>query len=62
MLISIVLFTVELPKYEGPQGVFVSIGGNIGSGKSTLSKLMAREWEFRPYYESVDDNPFMGFL
>jgi deoxyadenosine/deoxycytidine kinase len=53
---------VELPRYEGPQGAFFIIGGNIGAGKSTCSKALADTWGFTPFYEAVEDNPFMeGF-
>jgi deoxyadenosine/deoxycytidine kinase len=38
---------------------FVSIAGNIGSGKSTLTKLIAEKFLWTPYYESVADNPYL---
>jgi len=50
---------LKLPEYEGPKGTFISIAGNIGSGKSTLSKLIHTEWGFTPYYEDVKGNPFL---
>lgn len=39
--------------------VFVSIAGNIGSGKSSLTKLIADELKWKPYYERVNDNPYL---
>jgi deoxyadenosine/deoxycytidine kinase len=39
--------------------VFVSIAGNIGSGKSSLTKLIADEFKWKPYYERVNDNPYL---
>ncbi len=39
--------------------VFVSIAGNIGSGKSSLTKLIADEFNWKPYYERVNDNPYL---
>lgn len=39
--------------------VFVSIAGNIGSGKSSLTKLISDELEWKPYYEKVNDNPYL---
>lgn len=38
---------------------FVSIAGNIGSGKSSLTKLIAERFGWIPYYESVQDNPYL---
>jgi len=39
--------------------VFVSIAGNIGSGKSSLTDLIAKEFDWKPYYEKVNDNPYL---
>ncbi len=39
--------------------IFVAIAGNIGSGKSSLTQLLSREFGWTPYYESVDDNPYL---
>jgi deoxyadenosine/deoxycytidine kinase len=39
--------------------VFVSIAGNIGSGKSSLTNLIAEEFNWKPYYEKVNDNPYL---
>ena len=39
--------------------VFVSIAGNIGSGKSSLTKLISDELEWKPYSEKVNDNPYL---
>lgn len=38
---------------------FVSIAGNIGSGKSSLTKLISERFGWIPYYESVQDNPYL---
>ena len=38
--------------------VFVSIAGNIGSGKSSLTDLIAKEFDWKPYYEKVNDEGF----
>lgn len=38
---------------------FVGIAGNIGSGKSSLTTLLAKHFQFVPYYESVDNNPYL---
>ncbi|MBK8550144.1 MAG: deoxynucleoside kinase [Ignavibacteria bacterium] len=39
--------------------VFVSIAGNIGSGKSSLTGLISKEFNWKPYYEKVNDNPYL---
>lgn len=39
---------------------FVSIAGNIGSGKSSLTKLISERFGWIPYYESVQDNPYLA--
>lgn len=38
---------------------FISLAGNIGSGKSTLTKMIAREFGWKAYYESVTGNPYL---
>ncbi|MCL4538075.1 MAG: deoxynucleoside kinase, partial [Bacteroidetes bacterium] len=40
--------------------MFISIAGNIGSGKSSLTKLLSRHFGWVPFYESVDDNPYLS--
>ena len=37
----------------------LAIAGNIGSGKTTLTRLLAKQMRWEPYYESVDDNPYL---
>ncbi|MCI0473297.1 MAG: deoxynucleoside kinase, partial [Ignavibacteria bacterium] len=39
--------------------MFISIAGNIGSGKSSLTNLLAKKFNWIPYYESVSDNPYL---
>jgi len=38
---------------------FVSIAGNIGSGKSSLTSLISKKFEWSAYFESVSDNPYL---
>lgn len=38
---------------------FVSIAGNIGSGKSSLTYKIAERLNWRPYFESVNNNPYL---
>ena len=37
----------------------VAIAGNIGAGKTTLTKLLAKHYKWEPHYESVDENPYL---
>ena len=37
----------------------IAIAGNIGAGKTTLTKLLARHYSWKPHYESVDENPYL---
>lgn len=38
---------------------FIGIAGNIGSGKSSLTTRLAKNFQFMPYFESVDNNPYL---
>jgi hypothetical protein len=39
---------------------FVAVAGNIGSGKSSLTTLLGKHFGWSPYYESVEDNPYLA--
>lgn len=39
---------------------FVAIAGNIGAGKSSLTGLLARHFNWEAFYESVEDNPYLA--
>ncbi len=38
----------------------IAIAGNIGAGKTTLTKLLAKNYGWTPHYEDVDDNPYLN--
>lgn len=38
----------------------VAVAGNIGSGKTTLTKLLAEHYKWEPHYENVEDNPYIN--
>lgn len=38
----------------------IVIAGNIGAGKTTLTKLLAKHYKWVPNYEDVDDNPYLN--
>ena len=35
----------------------IAVAGNIGSGKTTLTGMLAKHYGWEPLYESVDNNP-----
>ncbi len=37
----------------------IAIAGNIGSGKTTLTRMLAKRYGWTPKYESVDYNPYL---
>lgn len=37
----------------------IAIAGNIGSGKTTLTNLLAKHFHWEPQYEDVDTNPYL---
>ncbi len=40
--------------------MFVVVAGNIGSGKTTLTKKLAEKLKWNPHFESVNDNPYLS--
>ena len=38
----------------------IAIAGNIGSGKTTLTGLLAKHYNWDAHYEDVDDNPYLN--
>jgi deoxyadenosine/deoxycytidine kinase len=39
---------------------FVAVAGNIGSGKSSLTRLLSTANGWTPMFESVEDNPYLS--
>ena len=39
--------------------MYIAIAGNIGSGKTSLTQLLAQRFNARAYYEDID-NPYIG--
>ena len=37
----------------------IAIAGNIGAGKTTLTKLLAKHYKWEPHYEDVVENPYL---
>ncbi|MDD2195730.1 MAG: deoxynucleoside kinase [Bacteroidales bacterium] len=38
----------------------IAVAGNIGSGKTTLTRLLSKHYNWKPHYEDVDDNPYLN--
>ncbi len=43
-----------------PAHTFVAVAGNIGSGKSSLTRLLSEAMGWQAMYESVEDNPYLS--
>ena len=39
--------------------MYIAVAGNIGSGKSTLTQLLAKHYGWEARYEAVDHNPYL---
>lgn len=37
----------------------IAVAGNIGSGKTTLTKMLAKRYGWKPHFEPVDNNPYL---
>jgi deoxyadenosine/deoxycytidine kinase len=40
--------------------IFVAVAGNIGSGKSSLTRMLSAHYGWNSFYESVEDNPYLN--
>jgi deoxyadenosine/deoxycytidine kinase len=45
---------------KGSQKIFVAVAGNIGTGKTTLSQMLADHFRWQAHFESVTDNPYLS--
>ncbi len=39
--------------------MYVAVAGNIGVGKSSLTRLLSERYRLEPIYEAVDENPYL---
>ena len=37
----------------------IAIAGNIGAGKTSLTKLLSKHYKWQPHYEEVLENPYL---
>lgn len=40
--------------------LYVAIAGNIGAGKTTLTRMLSERLQWKSYYERVIDNPYLA--
>jgi len=40
--------------------IYVAIAGNIGVGKTTLTRMLSERLQWKAYYEKVIDNPYLA--
>jgi deoxyadenosine/deoxycytidine kinase len=40
--------------------MYIAVAGNIGSGKSSLTQLLADRYALTPVFEAVDENPYLS--
>jgi deoxyadenosine/deoxycytidine kinase len=38
----------------------IALAGNIGSGKTSLTKLLAKHFKWEPHFENLEDNPYLN--
>lgn len=38
----------------------IAVSGNIGSGKTTLTRLLSNHYKWEPHFEDVDENPYLN--
>ncbi|MDX2159729.1 MAG: deoxynucleoside kinase [bacterium] len=43
-----------------PGKSFIAVAGNIGAGKSTLTRLLAQAFEWEPFLEAAAENPYLA--
>lgn len=52
--------TRRSPGRRQARKVFLAVAGNIGAGKSSLTRLLSDRTGWKAFFESVEDNPYLG--
>jgi deoxyadenosine/deoxycytidine kinase len=47
-------------KKEKRKTMHIAVSGNIGSGKTTLTELLAKHYNWQSHFEDVDENPYLN--
>jgi deoxyadenosine/deoxycytidine kinase len=40
--------------------IFIAVAGNIGTGKTTLTRMLSDRFSLNPHFEAVTDNPYLA--
>lgn len=40
--------------------IFIAVAGNIGTGKTTLTRMLSERFSWTPHFEAVADNPYLA--
>ena len=51
---------MQQPHCKFSLSMHIAIAGNIGSGKTTLTKLLSKHYGYRALFESTDNNPYIN--
>ena len=43
-----------------PQPKHIAVAGNIGAGKTTLTEMLAKYYNWSPHFEEIDYNPYIN--
>ena len=52
--------TMEDKGNKNKSFIYTAVAGNIGAGKSSLTDLLAKHYNWKTFFESVDDNPYLS--
>ena len=58
--LAVLLWLSDLNNPQEEDNMHLAIAGNIGSGKTTLTTLLAKHYRYTPHFEQVDDNPYLN--
>jgi len=47
-------------KNDKGSSMHIAIAGNIGAGKTTLTKLLAKHYKWNTHYEDTEENPYLN--
>ncbi|MBN2355340.1 deoxynucleoside kinase [candidate division KSB1 bacterium] len=50
----------QVKNAENKQPFYLAVAGNIGVGKTTLTKMISERFAWKAYYERVIDNPYLN--
>jgi deoxyadenosine/deoxycytidine kinase len=51
---------IVLPADLSSSKIFIAVAGNIGTGKTTLSRMLSERFGWNAHFEAVADNPYLA--